>query len=257
MGLFFETMNENNWLERTELLVKAEGIAILQKAHILIAGLGGVGSYAAEFVARAGVGAMTIVDADTISVTNINRQLPALHSTVGQGKAEVMAARLLDINPQLKLTVLHEFLSPERAYDIVTPEFDYVIDCIDSITPKLNLILAAKRKKIRLVSSMGAGGATDVSQIKVADLMKTYNCPLAKFIRKRLKNERIDSGIKAVFSAEIVSKDSMQRTEGLDYKKSFYGTISFMPAAFGLHAAATAINYLLKNRGEALQEKEC
>ena len=236
----------NHWLERTELLIKQQGINTLQKAHILIVGLGGVGSFAAEFIARAGVGALTIVDGDCVSLSNINRQLPALHSTVGKNKTEVMAARLLDINPQLNLTVIHEFLTPERATEIVTPQFDYVIDCIDSITPKLNLILSAKRQRVRLVSCMGAGGATDVSQIKVADLMKTYNCPLAKFIRKRLKNEHIDSGIKAVFSSEIVSKDSMQRTEGLDYKKSFYGTISFMPAAFGLHAAATAINYLLK-----------
>ena len=239
-------MNNNHWLERTELLIKQQGINTLQKAHILIVGLGGVGSFAAEFIARAGVGSLTIVDGDCVSLSNINRQLPALHSTVGKNKTEVMAARLLDINPQLNLTVLHEFLTPERATEIVTPQFDYVIDCIDSITPKLNLILSAKRQRVRLVSCMGAGGATDVSQIKVADLMKTYNCPLAKFIRKRLKNERIDSGIKAVFSSEIVSKDTMQRTEGLDYKKSFYGTISFMPAAFGLHAAATAINYLLK-----------
>ena len=243
MGLFLN-MN-NHWLERTELLIKQQGITTLQNAHILIAGLGGVGSYAAEFVTRAGVGALTIVDADTVSLSNINRQLPALHSTIGQAKTEVMRARLLDINPELKLTVIHEFLTPERAWEIVTPDFDYVIDCIDSITPKLNLILAAKRKHVKLVSCMGAGGATDVSQIKVTDLMKTYNCPLAKFIRKRLKNERIHSGIKAVFSSEIVSKDSMQRTEGLDYKKSFYGTISFMPAAFGLHAVATAVNYLL------------
>ena len=181
----------NHWLERTELLIKQQGINTLQKAHILIVGLGGVGSFAAEFIARAGVGALTIVDGDCVSLSNINRQLPALHSTVGKNKTDVMAARLLDINPQLNLTVLHEFLTPERATEIVTPQFDYVIDCIDSITPKLNLILSAKRQRVRLVSCMGAGGATDVSQIKVADLMKTYNCPLAKFIRKRLKNERI------------------------------------------------------------------
>ena len=235
-----------SWVERTELLVKPEGLAKLQKAHVLIVGLGGVGSYAAEFVARAGVGSLTIVDADTVSLTNINRQLPALHSTIGQEKTAVMAARLRDINPDLNLTVLAEFLSPERAWELITPAYDYVIDCIDSLTPKLKLILAAKRKKVKLVSCMGAGGATDVSQIKVVDLMKTYNCPLAKFIRKRLKNEHIDSGVKAVFSAEIVSKESMQRTDGLDYKKSYYGTISFLPAAFGLHAAATVINYLLK-----------
>lgn len=235
-----------NWLERTELLIKEEGIQKLQNARVLIVGLGGVGGAAAEFITRAGIGNLTIVDGDVVSLTNINRQLPALHSTIGKPKTEVVAERLLDINPALNLTVINEFLSPERAWDIVTPDYDYVIDCIDSITPKLNLILSSKRKRVKIVSCMGAGGATDVSQIKVVDLMKTYNCPLAKFIRKRLKNEHIDSGVKAVFSAEIVSKDSMQRTDGLDYKKSYYGTISFLPAAFGLHAAATVINYLLK-----------
>ncbi len=240
-------MMKNHWLERTELLIKEEGIEKLTKANVLIVGLGGVGSYAAEFITRAGVGSLTIVDGDEVALSNINRQLPALHSTIGKAKAEVVASRLLDINPSLNLRVVKEFLSPERAWDIVSAEYDYVIDCIDSITPKLHLILSAKRKRVKIVSCMGAGGATDPSQIKVADLMKTYNCPLAKFIRKRLKHERIHSGVKAVFSAEIVSKESMQRTDGLDYKKSYYGTISFLPAAFGLHAAATVVNYLLKN----------
>ena len=145
-------MINNHWLERTELLIKQQGINTLQKAHILIVGLGGVGSFAAEFIARAGVGSLTIVDGDCVSLSNINRQLPALHSTVGKNKTEVMAARLLDINPQLNLTVIHEFLTPERATEIVTPQFDYVNDCIDSITPKRTHILTPKRQRVRLVS---------------------------------------------------------------------------------------------------------
>lgn len=235
-----------SWLERTELLIKEQGIEKLQQSQVLIVGLGGVGAFAAEFIVRAGVGNLTIVDGDTVSETNINRQLPALHNTIGKAKTEIMAERLKSINPTLQLTVITEFLTPERAWDIITPDYDYVIDCIDTISPKLNLIRSAKRKKVKIVSCMGAGGRTDPSQIKVADLMKTYNCPLAKFIRKRLKNEHIDSGVKAVFSSEIADRSSMQRTNDTDYKKSYYGTISFMPAAIGLRAAATVINHLLK-----------
>ncbi|HLW62965.1 MAG TPA: ThiF family adenylyltransferase, partial [Flavobacterium sp.] len=143
------------WQERAELLFKTEGIEALKNANVLIVGLGGVGSFAAEFITRAGVGNMTIVDGDTVDVTNINRQLPALHSTIGKSKAILMAERLMDINPELNLTTLEEFLSPERAYEIVSKDFDYVLDCIDSITPKLNLIVAAKRKHVKIISNMG------------------------------------------------------------------------------------------------------
>ena len=146
------------WTERAELLFKKEGLDKLKNAKVMVVGLGGVGSFAAEFLARAGVGNLTIVDGDVVDITNINRQLPALHSTVGQPKVKIVGDRLMDINPELNLTRVQEFLSPERAFELVTPEFDYVLDCIDSITPKLNLILAAKRKKVKIVSNMGAGG---------------------------------------------------------------------------------------------------
>ena len=146
------------WTERAELLFTKEGLDRLKNANILIVGVGGVGSFAAEFIARAGVGKMTIVDGDVVDITNINRQLPALHSTVGLPKIDIVGNRLLDINPELKLTKVKEFLSPERAFEIVTDEYDYVLDCIDSLTPKLNLIIAAKRKRVKIISSMGAGG---------------------------------------------------------------------------------------------------
>lgn len=235
-----------SWLERTELLVQQEGLEKLKKANILIIGLGGVGSFAAEFIARAGIGKMTIVDGDVFDVTNKNRQLPALDSTIGKPKAKVLEARLKDINAELELTVLEEFISPERALEIVTNEFDYVLDCIDSITPKLNLLIAAKRKKVKLISSMGAGGKLDATKIKVTDIGKTRNCKMAKFLRKRLKKVGITKGIKAVYSEEIQIPESLKTTDGKNYKKSFYGTISYMPAAFGLQAAAHVINYLLK-----------
>lgn len=234
------------WQERAALLFKEEGIEKLRNANILVVGLGGVGSFAAEFLARAGVGKMTIVDGDIVDITNINRQLPALHSTVGLPKVDLMATRLLDINPELQLTPIREFLSPERAYEIVTPEFDYVLDCIDSITPKLNLLIAAKRKKVKAISNMGAGGKFDASKIKVRDISKTTYCPLAKNIRKRLKKEGIQSGIKAVFSTEMPDAESLKMTDGTNFKKSFYGTNSWMPCLFGLYAAQTAVNELLK-----------
>lgn len=235
-----------SWLERTELLIQKEGIETLQNAHILIVGLGGVGSYAAEFIARAGVRKLTLVDGDVFDETNINRQLTALQSTVGKSKVKVLAERLKDINSEIELHLIEEFLTPEKAFEIVTNEFDFVMDCIDSITPKLNLMIAAKRKKVKIISSMGAGGKMDVSKVRVAEINQTNNCTMARVIRKRLKKVQIHKGIKVVFSEEMQDFESMKLVTNSKYKRSFYGTISFMPAAFGLHAAAYVINYLLK-----------
>ena len=183
------------WTERSELLFKEPAMQKLYNANVLIVGVGGVGSFAAEFIVRAGVGKMTIVDGDVVDISNINRQLPALHSTIGKAKVEVVGDRLMDINPELELVRLKEFLSPERAFEIVSSEFDYVVDCIDSITPKLNLMIAAKRKRIKIISSMGAGGKTEAAKVKVADISNTVNCYLAKALKKRLKEVKIDKGI--------------------------------------------------------------
>ncbi|RLZ07350.1 tRNA threonylcarbamoyladenosine dehydratase [Faecalibacter macacae] len=234
------------WQERAELLFKEEGLKNLKNSNVLVVGLGGVGSFAAEFIARAGVGKMTIVDGDTVDITNINRQLPALHSTVGMNKVDVVGDRLMDINPELELTRINEFLSPERTHEIVTEDFDYVMDCIDSVTPKLNLIIAAKRKKIKVVSNMGAGGKFLASKVQVKDISKTDVCPLAKNVRKRLKKAGISKGVKAVFSTEVPDESSVKLTDGTNFKKSFYGTNSWMPALFGLHAAETVIKHLIK-----------
>lgn len=236
------------WLERTELLIKEEGLEKLKKATVLVVGLGGVGSFAAEFLARAGVGNMTIVDGDTIDITNINRQLPALHSTIGKHKVEIVGERLSDINPDLNLTKINEFLNPERMEEILdSAKFDFILDCIDSVTPKLALIIAARRRRIKIVSSMGAGGKSDPSKVLVRDISKTQHCHLARQIRKRLKQVKIDKGVRCVFSDEIQDEESLKMTDGSNYKRSFYGTISFLPAIFGLYAAAEAINYLVKN----------
>ncbi|CAA0235511.1 tRNA threonylcarbamoyladenosine dehydratase [Tenacibaculum maritimum] len=237
-----------SWLERTELLVQKEGLNKIKEANILIVGLGGVGSFAAEFIARAGVERLTIVDGDVFDETNKNRQLPALNSTVGKSKVKVIQERLLDINPEIKLTVLEEFLSPERAFEIISKEYDYVLDCIDSITPKINLIVAARRKKVKLISSMGAGGKLDATKIRVKDISKTKNCTMARVLRRRLKELNINKGIKAVYSEEVQIANSVKITDGTNFKKSYYGTISYMPAAFGLQAAAFVINQLIKKK---------
>lgn len=237
-----------SWLERTELLVQTEGLEKIKNSNILIVGLGGVGSFAAEFIARAGVGKMTIVDGDAFDETNKNRQLPALNSTVGKSKAQVIADRLKDINPEIELTVLEEFLSPERAFEIVTKEFDYVMDCIDSITPKVNLIVAARRKKVKIVSSMGAGGKLDASKVVVKDISKTKNCKMARTLKKRLKDRKVDKGVTAVYSEEIQIPESLKLTDGTNFKKSYYGTISYMPAAFGLQASSYVINKILTKK---------
>ena len=233
------------WQERAELLFKAEGLQNLKNANVLIVGVGGVGSFAAEFLARAGVGNLTIVDGDVVDITNINRQLPALHSTVGMSKIEVVGNRLMDINPELNLIKIQEFLSPERAFEIVEEKYDYVLDCIDSVTPKLNLIIGAKRKRVKIISSMGAGGKMEASKVKVADITNTVNCMFAKTIRRRLKEFKIDK-LKVVFSSEIQDETSLKMTDGSNYKKYFYGTNSYMPGLFGLYMAETVIRYLIK-----------
>jgi tRNA A37 threonylcarbamoyladenosine dehydratase len=233
------------WLERTELLVGSSQLEKLKSSHVFICGLGGVGSFAAEFIARAGIGEMTIIDGDVFDITNINRQLPALLSTVGKSKADVLAERLLEINPGLKLHVLNEFLMPERIPVLLENNRpDYVMDCIDSITPKIALLRHCKRNKIKIISSMGAGGKMIPSKVKVGDISSVHNCKMGAYIKKQLKKEHINKGIRAVYSTEIQRKEALKMTNGANFKKSFYGTISYMPALFGLHAAAEVIKFL-------------
>lgn len=239
-------MSEFAWLSRTELITGREGLEKLSKKHVLVVGLGGVGSFAAEFICRSGVGEMTIIDGDIVDVTNCNRQLPATQKNVGQSKAEWMEERLLSINPNLKVHTIKQFLDPGAMTELLEGnEFDYVVDCIDSFSPKLHLIEGAFKRNFPLVSSMGAGGKVDPTQIKVVDISETYECKLARLIRKRLRNRKIYSGFKAVFSSERVIKESLMMTDGSNFKKSAYGTMSFLPAAFGCSCAATVVNDLL------------
>lgn len=239
-------MRDLKWLSRTELLIGKEKLMKLQNAHVLVVGMGGVGSFAAEFICRGGVGAMTIVDGDVVDPSNRNRQLPALATTHGLSKADVMAERLFAINPELKLTVIKEFINPERAEQLLSEPFDYVVDAIDSITPKITFIKTAYEKKVKIVSSMGAGAKLDPTQLRVVDISETYNCPFAQYVRKRLRALGIRTGVKTVFSAEKHIKESLMFTDGSNFKKSAYGTISYLPATFGSVCASVVIRDLME-----------
>ena len=235
----------DNWLERTELLLGEEKLGRLRRAHVLVVGLGGVGAYAAEMIARAGVGRMTVADVDTVNGTNINRQLVALHSTVGRPKAEVLAERLRDINPEIDLSVVNRYIRDEETYALLdAARYDYVVDAIDTLSPKLALIAAALERRLPLVSSMGAGAKTDPTRMEIADIAKTHHCPLAHMLRKRLHKIGIRSGFRAVFSPEPMREGAMILCEERN-KKSNVGTISYIPPLFGIGCASVAIRTLI------------
>lgn len=242
-----ELIEDNEkWMERTRLLIGTEAIEKLKRSHILVVGLGGVGSYAAEAIARAGVGEMTIVDGDVVDPSNRNRQLQALFTTHGQSKAELMADRIKQINPNCKLNVHKEFKTPEKIVELLQVKFDYVVDAIDSITPKIYMLKTALELNHKIVSSMGAGGKLDPTKLLVADIGKTFMCPFAQQVRKELKKYQIKRGIKAVFSTESPDKNSVMLTDGSNFKKSAYGTISYLPAVFGFTCASVVIRDILE-----------
>lgn len=233
------------WLSRTQMLLGDEGLTKLEKAHVLIVGLGGVGAYAAEMICRAGIGELTIVDGDTVHPSNRNRQLAALVSTEGKMKADVMASRLLDINPNLRLNVIPEYIKDDRMIEILDKPYDYVVDAIDTLAPKVFLIYHSLQKNLKVVSSMGAGGKFEPMDIKIADISKSYNCTLARMLRKRLHKLGIHKGFKVVFSPEFHDKSKVCVTEGEENKKSTVGTISYFPPLFGCFAASVVIRDLL------------
>lgn len=230
-----------DWLSRTELCLGTQGLEKLKASRVLIVGLGGVGAYAAEMICRAGAGKMTIVDGDTIHPSNRNRQLPALTSTEGMGKAEVMGERLKDINPDIDLVVIPEYIKDERMIEILETGYDYVVDAIDTLSPKVFLIFHSLKLNYPVVSSMGAGGKFDPTAIRISDISETTDCTLARILRKRLHRLGIREGFTAVYSPEAVDKNNVVETEGEQNKKSIVGTISYMPAAFGIACASVVI----------------
>lgn len=246
------------WQVRTRLLLGDQAVDGLSSKHVLVVGVGGVGAYAAEMIVRGGIGELSIVDADQVNESNINRQLVALHSTLGMNKTEVLAKRLLDINPDLKLHIHTCFLKDELIPQLLDgAHFDFVVDAIDTLSPKVHLIQNTMERQIPLISSMGAGAKSDITKIQLADISKSYNCSLAKAVRKRLGRLGIRKGFKVVFSAELPDENAVMMVEEMN-KVSTVGTISYMPATFGNYIACHVLRTLAayENRSEKSAEKD-
>ncbi|MDR1181085.1 MAG: tRNA threonylcarbamoyladenosine dehydratase [Bacteroidales bacterium] len=236
-----------DWKDRTRLLLKEDKLSILEQAHVLVVGLGGVGAFAAEMLCRAGIGTFTLVDGDTVEATNRNRQLPALFSTEGKRKVEVLKERFTDINPAVRIHVVDEFLCGEKTAQILDGnKYDYVVDAIDTLSPKIFLILETLKRTLPLVSAMGAGGKLDPSKIQACDISKTYQCSLASIVRKRLRKHGITHGFQAVFSTETVPDNVSREDMTSQFKRTTMGTVSYMPAMFGCWCASVCIDHLMK-----------
>lgn len=240
-------MTDAGWTSRTRLIIGDAAAEHLSSCHVLVVGMGGVGSFAAEFIVRSGVGRMTIVDGDVIDPSNRNRQLPALATTEGRFKVDVMRERLQAINPELQIVTIKEFITPDAVDRILAARYDYVVDAIDSLSPKVMLLRRAHEKGFRIVSAMGAGGKVDPTRIRVADLQETQKCGLARFVRKRLRRVGISDGITAVYSLEETDDASLMYTDGSHFKKSAFGTVPWMPAAYGGACASVVIRDLTAN----------
>lgn len=239
-------MGSEYWQERTELLIGKNKVKILKNSHVLVVGLGGVGAYAAENLCRAGVGELTIIDGDFLHSSNKNRQLPALESTIGKPKAEILGKRLLDINPELKLNVIQEYIREERIKEILNTPYDYVVDAIDTLTPKVYLIYHSLQNGLKLVSSLGAGGRLDPTKVTIKDISKSFNCRLGATLRKRLRKLGINKGFKVVFSEDKWDENAVIADEQDENKKSTVGTISYMPPIYGCFCASVVIRDLIE-----------
>ncbi len=232
---------EKNFTTRTSLIIGEDGIEKLKNSNVIVFGVGGVGSFAAEAIARAGVGNLTIVDFDDVDITNINRQIPALHSTVGKLKVEVMKERILDINPNINIKAICEKYNKETSDKILVEDYDYVVDAIDMVTSKIHLIETCNKKGLQIISSMGMGNKVDPTKIVVTDIYKTSMCPLAKVMRKELKDRKIKK-LKVVYSTEQPRELKKRIMNG---KKVTPGSISFVPSVGGLTIASVVVNDLL------------
>ena len=237
-----------DWRNRTELLIGKENLEILSGAHVLVAGLGGVGGYAAEQLCRAGIGELTLIDGDVVHATNRNRQIIALASNEGMPKSEAMAGRLRDINPDIRLHLVGEYLKEDRFHEILDKPYNYVVDAIDTLTPKVALLAEAVKKGHRIVSSMGSGGRLQPEKVEIADIADSHHCKFAYIVRKYLHRMGVRSGITVVYSPESVSKKAIRETWGEENKRSVVGTISYMPPVFGCFCASVVIRGMLVNR---------
>ena len=240
-------MNIPSQFTRTHILLGDDGLQCLKSKHIFIAGLGGVGSYCAEAMARAGIGRLTLLDHDKVVISNINRQLPALLSTVGFSKAELMRDRIKDINPDCQVTILRTFLTIDNVNELVPADCDYVMDCIDSLSCKVALVVESYKRGLKVASSMGAGNRLDPSRVRIADISETEMCPLARVMRKRLRNEQVYKGILTVFSDEYPRPPlPPQPVDGPGRPRAVNGTLSYMPPLFGYMLTGAVIKRLLE-----------
>jgi tRNA A37 threonylcarbamoyladenosine dehydratase len=235
----------DHWLSRTELLIGKRNLGLLRQSHVLVAGLGGVGGYAAEQLCRAGIGELTLIDGDQIQPTNLNRQLIALIGNIGQQKASVMASRLREINPGIRLNVINEYLKEDRFAGILSRNYDFIVDAIDTLSPKVALLAESVRLKHKIVSSMGSGGRLNPEKVEIADIADSHHCKFAYIVRKYLHRRGIFNGITVVYSPEPVSKKTILETKDEPNKRSVIGTISYMPPVFGCFCASVVIRGLI------------
>ncbi|MEA4901809.1 tRNA threonylcarbamoyladenosine dehydratase [Desulfitobacterium sp.] len=232
---------------RTEILIGTQGLERLKQSHVMVFGVGGVGSFAVEALARAGVGRLTLVDYDEISLTNLNRQIHALYSTLGQAKVDVMKDRIAQINPEAHVDARKEFYREEKADDFLGSQPDYVVDAIDTVSGKVSLIKECRKRDIPLISSMGAGNRLSANNYKITDLSKTSGDPLAKAVRKLLRKDGITSGVKVVYSPDLPQEPLFSEIDDDSAsKRQIPGSISFVPSVVGLLIAGEVVRDLLK-----------
>jgi tRNA A37 threonylcarbamoyladenosine dehydratase len=237
----------SDWQVRTALLMGDEALERLSRSTVAVVGVGGVGAYAAEMITRAGVGHLILLDCDVVSPSDKNRQMLALDSNMGRVKVEVISERLRDINPEIQIDIIAGYLTEENVPQMLGGyKIDFLVDAIDTLAPKLALIEYCVKSGIPHVSSMGAGAKYDATKVRLVDLSKSYNCPLAYIVRKKLRKRGIEKGFKVVFSEELPEREAIVEDAGRN-KKSQVGTISYMPAVFGCVCAQAAIDFLRKN----------
>jgi tRNA A37 threonylcarbamoyladenosine dehydratase len=236
-----------HWLSRTELLLGKEKVARLAAAHVLVAGLGGVGGYVAEQLCRAGIGELTLIDGDRIVSTNRNRQVIALISNEGMPKSEIMAYRLKDINPEVKINIIQEYLKEDKFEAILGGSYDFVVDAIDTLTPKVALLAESVKRGHRVVSSMGSGGKLEPEKVEISDIAESHHCKFAYIVRKYLHRKGVFKGITVVYSPEPISKKAVKEVLGEENKRSVVGTISYMPPIFGCYCASVVIRGIIGN----------
>lgn len=233
----------NTIYDRAKLLIGEEGQNTLTKAHVAVVGIGGVGSFVAEALARAGIGKLTLIDHDTIDITNLNRQLHALQSTIGQPKVQAMAKRIKEINPDLDVVTKEMFILPDNIDQVLDESYDYLVDAIDTVTGKLALVVYAKEKEIPVVCSMGTGNKLDNTHFEIVDISQTHVCPLARVMRKELKKRGIESGVQVVYTPIPVMKPNT--AEGEQSRRETPGSMSYVPGTAGLIIAGLVVRTLL------------